>query len=523
MKFLLVGINSKFIHSNPAVYSLKSYVTNEIDLIPNADVEIAEYTINQRCEEILSDIFERRPDYIGFSCYIWNRSMVCELLDEIPKVLPGTEVFLGGPEVSFEKTDIFTQKPCVKAIMLGEGEETFRQLLTEYCIPKGENESLRKIPGLLLPDGTTSERGILDMDDVPFFYDKDIFSNKIVYYESSRGCPFRCSYCLSSIDKDMRYRSLDKVFEHLDTFLKSEVPQVKFIDRTFNSNPKRALEIWKYILKNDNGVTNFHFEIAADIMTDEQIDVISRMRTGLIQLEIGVQSTNEKTLKSINRFVDTEHIKKVVGKLQAANNTHIHLDLIAGLPYENYESFQKSFNDVFDMRPNQLQLGFLKVLKGTMMAKQTEEYGIKHCSAPPYEVLSSRWISYEEILKLKRIEEVLELYYNSAQFVNSVDCLLKEFDTAFDFFDALAKYYVSKGYFIKSPARSRKYDILLEFTEQINPQLKEKIRELLTLDYYLRENPKSKPDFVKEVPKMKFDYTRRNPLTNNATLMPPNC
>lgn len=524
MKFLLVGINSKFIHSNLAVHSLKHYVDDNSEY--GNMVEVREYTINQRKEEILASIYKENPDYIGFSCYIWNWSMVREILMEIPKLLPNTEVFLGGPEVSYDRDDIFDKYPTIRAIIVGEGEKTFLEIIENYCIPNiNGTANLENIRGLKLPTGYTKSQEIMSMDEVPFSYDRELFENKIIYYESSRGCPFRCSYCLSSIDKDMRFRSLDKVYEHLDVFLKDKVPQVKFIDRTFNANHQHSTSIWNYILEHDNGVTNFHFEIAADIMTDEEIEIISKMRPGLVQLEIGVQSTNEKTLREINRYVNTEHIREVTQKLLKPHNAHIHLDLIAGLPFEDYESFKNSFNEVFSMNPHQLQLGFLKVLKGTVIETKIDEYEIKFLDTPPYEVLSTKWIDYGSILKLKKIEEVLELYYNSSQFTNTLPYLMGAFDTPFDFFDALANYYEEHEYFIKSPARSKKYDILLDFGGQIYPCEDkylckwEKIRELLTLDYYLREKPKSKPDFVKEVPEIEFDYEHRDPITYNARIL----
>ncbi|MCQ2082563.1 MAG: B12-binding domain-containing radical SAM protein [Lachnospiraceae bacterium] len=529
MKFLLVGINSKFIHSNLAVHSLKNYVDENSDF--GSCIEIKEYTINQRKEEILASIFKENPDYIGFSCYIWNWSMVRELLVEIPKLLPETEVFLGGPEVSYDDNVIFENFPGVSAVIVGEGEKTILELVEKYCIPENR-EPLSSIKGLKLPSGMTGYREVMSMDEVPFSYEKELFEHKIVYYESSRGCPFRCGYCLSSIDKDMRFRSLENVFKHLDIFLNSKVPQVKFIDRTFNSNHNHSTKIWQYIQEHDNGVTNFHFEIAADIMTDEEIDIISRMRPGLVQLEIGVQSTNEKTLREINRYVNTSHIKEVTSKLLKPHNAHVHLDLIAGLPFEDYESFKKSFDEVFNMNPHQLQLGFLKVLKGTVIESKIDEYEIKFLDTPPYEVLSTKWISYGDIIKLKKIEEVLEIYYNSAQFTNTLPVLMKEFESPFAFFDALACYFDENDYFVKTPARSRRYDILLEFSkklylwtneekngEECSDERIEEIRDLLTLDYYLREKPKSKPDFVRRIPDLEFDYEHRDPITYNALIL----
>ena len=499
MIFLLVGINAKYIHSNPAIYSLRAYAGEEF----RENIELAEYTINNRKEEILADIYRRRPKILGFSCYIWNFSLVKELLEDISKVLPGIEVWLGGPEVSFDGPELLEAYPVVKGIMIGEGEETFRELLAYYrellATDKTDTRviKLNSIKGLLLREGKTGERTLLEMDELPFLYDKmEDFQNKIVYYESSRGCPFRCSYCLSAIDKSVRFRSMDKVKRELQFFLQEKVPQVKFIDRTFNSNHDHCMEIWKYIKENDNGVTNFHFEIAADIMTEEEIALLSELRPGLVQLEIGVQSTNETTLREINRFVNTKHIAKVVDALRQKENIHIHLDLIAGLPFEDYDSFVNSFDEVYAMKPEQLQLGFLKVLKGSPMEAKAVEYKIMYQKSAPYEVLSTKWLSYEQVLKLKKVEEMVELYYNSNQFRHMMPVLEQEFESAFKMYEALAEYYERKGYFVNVPARSSRYEVLLAFACEQNPAREGLYRELLTFDFYLREKAKSRPSYA---------------------------
>ncbi len=510
MKFLLVGINAKYIHSNPAIYSLRAYAGLEYQKY----IELAEYTINNRREEILAEIYNRRPDVIGFSCYIWNFALIKELLVDLPKILPDTQIWLGGPEVSFDGPELLERYPMVEGIMSGEGEETFKELLqyyvkskenTEKCLQERATEEggqraaedLREIKGLILRSGRTPEREALSMDGLPFLYENlEGFENRIVYYESSRGCPFRCSYCLSAIDKTVRLRSLDKVKKELQFFLDRRVPQVKFIDRTFNCNHEHALAIWQYMKENDNGVTNFHFEIAADIMTQEELELLRQMRPGLVQLEIGVQSTNEKTLREINRFVNTAHIAKVVEELKKAENIHIHLDLIAGLPHEDYESFKKSFDEVYGMNPDQLQLGFLKVLKGSPMEANKERYGLLYQENPPYEVLGSHLLSFDEVQKLKKVEEMVETYYNSNQFRYTLRVLLKEFGGAFEMFEALARYYEDQGYFVKAPARSNRYEILLSFACKKNPAREALYRELLTFDYYLREKAKSRPAFA---------------------------
>lgn len=494
MRVLLIAVNAKYIHSNPAVYSLRAYAQAALGNQPEVGIEIAEYTINQNTENILADIYRHRPDIAAFSCYIWNWNTIQELLPELPKLLPDTRLWLGGPEVSFHAEKILAQYTQLTGIMVGEGEETFTQLVRFYHAPKGQ---LQDIPGLVLPQGRTQPRELTDMSKLPFLYeDLGKFQNRIIYYESQRGCPFRCAYCLSAIDKSVRLRDIETVKKELQYFLDHKVSQVKFIDRTFNCNAAHALAIWRYLLENDNGVTNFHFEIAADLMTEEELEVLKQMRPGLIQLEIGVQSTNEQTLHAINRYMSLEHLRQVVDKIHSFHNIHQHLDLIAGLPYEDYDSFVTSFNDVYSMRPQQLQLGFLKVLKGSPIEEKAEEYGIVYNSRPPYEVLYSRWIPYDDVLRLKGIEEMVELYYNSCQFTHTLPVLEKEFSSPFAMYEALSQYYEEKGYYINTPARAYRYQVLLEFAQQKAPARSELYAQLLTFDMYLRENLKSRPAFA---------------------------
>ena len=494
MRVLLIAVNAKYIHSNPAVYSLRAYAQAALGDQPEVGIEIAEYTINQNTENILADIYRHRPDIAAFSCYIWNWNTIQELLPELPKLLPDTRLWLGGPEVSFHAEKILAQYTQLTGIMVGEGEETFTQLVRFYHAPKGQ---LQDIPGLVLPQGRTQPRELTDMSKLPFLYeDLGKFQNRIIYYESQRGCPFRCAYCLSAIDKSVRLRDIETVKKELQYFLDHKVSQVKFIDRTFNCNAAHTLAIWRYLLENDNGVTNFHFEIAADLMTEDELEVLKQMRPGLIQLEIGVQSTNEQTLHAINRYMSLEHLRQVVDKIHSFHNIHQHLDLIAGLPYEDYDSFVTSFNDVYAMRPQQLQLGFLKVLKGSPIEEKAEEYGIVYNSRPPYEVLYSRWIPYDDVLRLKGIEEMVELYYNSCQFTHTLPVLEKEFSSPFALYEALSQYYEEKGYYINTPARAYRYQVLLEFAQQKAPARSELYAQLLTFDMYLRENLKSRPAFA---------------------------
>lgn len=505
MKFLLVALNSKYIHSNPALYSLRAYVGDEL----REHVELAEYTINHVFTDVLADIYKRQPDVIGISCYIWNIRMVRELTKELHKLLPEVPVWLGGPEVSYDAPKVLCAHPEVTGIMVGEGEETFRELLTYYVEREGslaegsfgtDAEGLLRIKGLCLRSGYTSPRELTDMSALPFLYeDLSAFENRIIYYESSRGCPFRCSYCLSSIDKTVRFRDLDTVKKELQFFLDYRVKQVKFVDRTFNCNHSHATAIWQYILDHDNGVTNFHFEISADLLNEEELALLSRMRPGLVQLEIGVQSVNSETLAAIHRKMNVDRLEQIVARINSGNNVHQHLDLIAGLPYEDYESFGRSFDRVYAMGPEQLQLGFLKVLTGSEMHARAEEFGICYTDKPPYEVLYTKWLPFADVLRLKRIEEMVELYYNSNQFVHTLRFLEQAFLSPFRMYEALAEFYEEKGYFVNSPARSYRYQVLLAFACEKDRSHEVVYRELLTYDLYLRENVKSRPDFAADL------------------------
>lgn len=502
MKFLLAAINAKFIHSNPAIYSLAAFAQKRLPQYKN-QIELSEYTINQPMHAVLSNLYFRRPDAVGFSCYIWNIEYVFRLVTELKKILPDTEIWLGGPEVSYDAETILEAHPQIRGIMIGEGEETFTELLSYYANRKEESR-LDKVSGIAFRNDLgrisfTEQRPLAKISSIPFLYeDPKRFENKIIYYESSRGCPFRCSYCLSSIDKQVRFRDLEIVKKELQFFLDHKVKQVKFIDRTFNCSHEHAMTIWEYIRDHDNGTTNFHFEIAGDLLTEEELELIRTLRPGAVQMEIGVQSTNGRTIQEIERTMDKKKLAGVVKQLHESGNVHIHLDLIAGLPYEDYESFANSFNEVFAMKPEQLQLGFLKVLKGSKMYQNAEEYGLVYSDAPPYEVLFTKWISFEEIQKLKKIEEMVEIYYNSNQYRTTLPFLLREFTHPFAFFEALAAFYEKNHYFIMTPARAYRYEILLEFAKEYMPKKADLIREMLVVDYYLRENAKARPGFAKE-------------------------
>lgn len=505
MKVLLTAVNAKYIHSNLAIYSMKAYA--EQKGCPGAEIQLAEYTINQQQDGILRGIYEKKPDLLCFSCYIWNISFVRELIRDVKKILPKTRIWVGGPEVSYDAEDFLKEMPQVTGVICGEGEETFAEVVRTYAQwEKQEQEpgKLADVPGIVYRDGEklvfTGNRDILNMNELVFPYENlSLFEHKIIYYESSRGCPFSCSYCLSSIDKKLRFRSVFLVKKELQFFLDHQVPQVKFVDRTFNCKKEHAMEIWKYIKEHDNSITNFHFEIAADLLTEEEIGLIAAMRPGLIQLEIGVQSTNERTLQEIRRKTSFQEICKKVRAVAEGENVHQHLDLIAGLPYEDYKSFQKSFCDVYALRPQQLQLGFLKVLKGAYMEEMADAYGCVYKSKEPYEVLKTKWLTYGEISRLKGIEEMTEVYYNSGQFFYTLEALVKEFPDAFTMYEELADFYKRKGYFAVSHARISRYEILREFLQEKGIQYLEFYDQLMVLDLYARENLKTRPSWAMDL------------------------
>lgn len=541
MRILLAACNAKYIHSNLAVYDLKAYSSDY-----DEQVLLREYTINQPKDEIMKDIYSSGADVVCFSCYIWNISFVRELIRDLVKILPETAFWAGGPEVSYDAEKFLTEMTEMTGVMVGEGERTFHDLLEFYIDGKG---SLEEISGIAYRDGdkicNNGWRELMDLSAIPFVYEHlEEFENRIIYYESSRGCPFSCSYCLSSIDKKLRFRDLELVKKELQFFLDHKVPQVKFVDRTFNCKHEHAMTIWKYILEHDNGVTNFHFEISADLLCEEEMELMKHMRPGLIQLEIGVQSTNPETIRAIHRHMDPEKLERCVDRVHSFRNIHQHLDLIAGLPYEDYDTFHRSFNDVYRMKPDQLQLGFLKVLKGSLMQQEAEGYGIVHKEKEPYEVLSTNWLTYGEVLKLKMVESMVEVYYNSGQFWHTLEYLVPFAEDAFTFYEQLGAFYEKKGYSEISHSRMRRYEILLEFLREETEIPVEDAAQKMLYDLYLREKLKKRPVFApdqkpyetavwnyrknNQVSKtahievfengtvVLFDYENRDPLSNNA-------
>ena len=580
MRFLLCGINAKYIHSNLAIFSLKAYADRK--KIPGAEIILKEYTINNYVEDILQDLYEEKADVVIFSCYIWNISFVRELAAELKKVSPDVKIWAGGPEVSYAANKFLIENPAFDLIMQGEGEKVFSELIRltveEKCRIKdvykqsesekvlsgivekrysiegkqavkeekdiedkhfaGEDNvyptnyidmsKLQKLQGIAVRDFSgeaalgnaesnignktkiinTGFASLMDMDTIPFVYeDFHLFEHKILYYETSRGCPFCCSYCLSSVDKTVRFRSLPIVKKELDAFLEAKVPQVKFVDRTFNCNRQRAIDIWSYLVEHDNGITNFHFEISSDLLGEEELELFAKMRPGLIQLEIGVQSTNGETVDAIHRHMDLNKLFHYVDRVHELGNIHQHLDLIAGLPYENYERFGCSFDDLYAHEPDQLQLGFLKVLKGTMMEEEVKKYSILYRNQPPYEVLGTKWLSYDEIILLKGVEELVELYYNSGQYTLTLKYAVPFFESPFRFYEMFSAWYRGKGYHKLNHNRLEKYNILREFLrEHIDENEWDTLDEIMLYDMYLRENVKGRPAWAKDTAQYKKEW-----------------
>ena len=580
MRFLLCGINAKYIHSNLAIFSLKAYADRK--KIPGAEIILKEYTINNYVEDILQDLYEEKADVVIFSCYIWNISFVRELAAELKKVSPDVKIWAGGPEVSYAANKFLMENPTFDLIMQGEGEEVFSELIRltveekcrikdvykqseskkvlsgivekRYSIERkqavkeekdiedkhfaGEDNvyptnyidmsKLQKLQGIAVWDFSgeaalgnaesnignktkiinTGFATLMNMDTIPFVYeDFHLFEHKILYYETSRGCPFCCSYCLSSVDKTVRFRSLPIVKKELDAFLEAKVPQVKFVDRTFNCNRQRAIDIWSYLVEHDNGITNFHFEISSDLLGEEELELFAKMRPGLIQLEIGVQSTNGETVDAIHRHMDLDKLFHYVDSVHELGNIHQHLDLIAGLPYENYERFGCSFDDLYAHEPDQLQLGFLKVLKGTMMEEEVKKYSILYRNQPPYEVLGTKWLSYDEIILLKGVEELVELYYNSGQYTLTLKYAVPFFESPLRFYEMFSAWYRGKGYHKLNHNRLEKYNILREFLrEHIDENEWDTLDEIMLYDMYLRENVKGRPAWAKDTAQYKKEW-----------------
>lgn len=495
-KVILAALNAKYIHSNLALRYLSRFQDNN----RKHYVETMEFTINQRLDFIAEELFRKQPDVVLFSCYIWNVEMLRQLCPILKKIMPDCVIGFGGPEVSYESETFLRENPAVDFVMRGEGELVFTKYLEH--LDAGNPATLGEIESLTYRQGdeifSTPQMHPMDLALLPFPYEDDFsdVQNQIIYYESSRGCPYHCGYCLSSVENGVRFVPLDKVLPDLQKFLDKNVPQVKFIDRTFNCKKSHAMAIWKYLHEHDNGVTNFHFEITADLIDQETIDFLKTVRKGLFQFEIGVQSTNPQTIRAINRNVDFAALSEIVQQIKDGGNIHQHLDLIAGLPYEDYDSFGRSFNDVYALHPEQLQLGFLKVLKGSMLHQKQKEFEIVYHDTAPYEVLTTHELPYADTLRLKYVEEMVETYYNSGRFLHTLAYLVPLYESPFAFFEALSQFWVSENYHYLGLSKMGLFDVLWRFVEQ-NPKVdKRKLQWEMKFDIALHEKPKKLPAWL---------------------------
>lgn len=495
-KIVLASLSAKFIHSSLAL----RYLTRFADNGARHNLQTMEFTINQRLEFIADELFRQQPDVILFSCYIWNVEMLKQLCPLLKKIMPDCMLGFGGPEVSYESEAFLRDNPTVDLVMRGEGEMVFTQLLN--YLDYGQPESLQEIKGLTFrQEGeilSTPQQEPLDLALLPFPYEEEFqdVQNQIIYYETQRGCPYSCGYCLSSIEKGVRFVPLEKVLPELQLFLDAKVRQVKFIDRTFNCKKSHAMAIWRYLHEHDNGVTNFHFEITADLLDQETIDFLKTVRKGLFQFEIGVQSTNPQTISAINRNVDFDKLSGIVKQIKAGGNIHQHLDLIAGLPYEDYASFGRSFNDVYALQPEQLQLGFLKVLKGSMIYQRQQDFAIVYQDTAPYEVLTTHALPYGDTLRLKAVEEMVETYYNSGKFLNTLDYLVPLYDNPFAFFEQLSQYWIAHDCHYQYQSKIGLCDILWQFVQQNERVDSARFQWLLKFDLALHEKPKKLPGWL---------------------------
>lgn len=496
MKILLSTLNSKFIHSSLSIRYLKEYVRDIIE------VDIKEYTINQNIDFIVSEIYELNPDLVGFSTYIWNVNEILKVCEALKIVKPDIKILLGGPEVSYDGIQTLKENPFIDFIIYGEGEETFREF-TESLIDG--RRGFQGIEGLIYWDGKNIIKNpprhlIQELDNIPTPYENasDEFKNKIVYFESSRGCPFNCRFCLSSTIRGVRYFSLDRIKMELDNLIQSGVKQVKFIDRTFNANKNYSMEIMNHIIKRNPKGMNFHFEVTAHTLDREMLDFLSGVKEGLFQFEIGVQSTNPKTIEAIGRTTDIEKLKNITKEIKSYRNIHQHLDLIAGLPYEDYHSFKSSFNDVYEIRPEKIQLGFLKLLKGSELREEEKKYGFKYLDIPPYEVLETDYIEYSEIIKLKRIEDLVEKYYNEGYFKHSLEYIIDtKYVGAFEFFEDFSSYWISKDHHHVANSRVKLYDILARYYKYKGFDDFDIFRELIRFDFVFNNKSSKMPDIIK--------------------------
>lgn len=491
MKILLTAINSKFVHSNLAVRYLRAY-TKDLDY----DCKIREFSINDREENILKEIIEEKPDVVAISTYIWNVEMAIRLANLIKLVDKNIEILYGGPEVSYDSR-LFLKDNVGEYVIEGEGEKTYREFV-EYKLGTKKVEDIKGLH--YKKDGEVHSNGsrpLMSLDEVVFPYEEDEdLNNKIVYYEGSRGCPFNCKYCLSSTTHGVRFHSIDRVLRELQFFIDKKVKLVKFVDRTFNCNHKYSMAIWDFLIKADTN-TKFHFEISADILRNDEIELLRNAPVDRFQFEVGVQTTNDEVLNNINRFVNFSDIKEKVEELLSLRNIKQHLDLIAGLPGEDYNSFVNSFNDVHSIRPEEIQLGFLKLLKGSAMREEGEKYKMVYSPYPPYEILKTDKISYEEILVLKKVENVVDKYYNSQKFNNILNYFYSKFDTPYEFFYELSNFFEKKGYFNRNIGNSEYYKVFLDFNMEILKSDNKYLRDIIKYDYLSFNKKRGIPEYLK--------------------------
>ncbi len=498
MKRLLVALNAKFTHTNLAVRCIAAYGRAHYQL----ESEYVEFTINQYTDYIVERLYSMQPDLLCFSCYIWNIEQVRDIIAQYKLISPETIIIAGGPEVSFEWEEFLKENPFVDYLVLGEGEDSLNRLF--YSLEQGEIQ-IDKLPGIVFHQKGQFYKGPtanpVDLALLPFPYKGELLpEHRILYYESSRGCPFRCQYCLSGGEGRVRLRPLELVLPELQVFLDQKVPQVKFVDRTFNCDKRHAMEIWNYLKEHDNGITNFHFEITASLLNREMLQFLKTVRKEQFQFEIGVQSTNAQTLQAICRAEDFNQLSETVREINSGQNIHQHLDLIAGLPFEDLSSFEHSFCDVIALRPEQLQLGFLKLLKGSGLRKKAEEYGIRYSTKAPYQALCTNWLTPGEMFRLHHLEEMVETYYNSGRFNTAISFLLKQFSSPYRFFDGLAEFFYARGYSGAKFPKEELYTILCNYTEEQFGQLPPELPFLCLFDAILHEKPRKLPEWMYHVP-----------------------
>lgn len=513
MKALLVTLDSKYIHANLAVRYLKNFCSDD-----GYDLEIKEFTINQQLDYILGEILDANAQIICFSCYIWNIEYVKEIAYVLKSSTLGIKILFGGPEVSFETEKLMKEESYVDYIIFGEGELTFREFIKEINSLKPE---MGNIKGLAYRKNNVvivnEDRELIDnLDTIKYPYDEDeSFDDKIIYYESSRGCPFSCSFCMSSIDKKTRNFSIQRVKKDLKTILETKARQIKFIDRTFNVDYKRSMEIMNYIVEHNINHMTIHFEITADIMNDEFLNFLRNMPVNMFQFEIGVQSLNRDTLCEINRHMSIEKLNNVIERIRESNNIHIHLDLIAGLPFENYESFKKSFDGIYRLNTEKIQLGFLKVLKGTKIYFDKDKHKIKYRGKAPYEVICTKYISLEEVLKLKKVEELVDKYYNEKYFEKSLNYIMDNISNVspFEFYELFSDYWKKNNLYKVSHSRKKLYQILYNYIDSIG-FLTDDFINSLRYDYVFNNHQEELPVFLDRESEEKFKIIKRSIATD---------